>query len=372
MADNIGALGPGSPVFYRDITVGEVLGYDQPGLHGKIVVHVFVRAPYDKYVRDDSRFWNTSGVEVAIGAGGIRVQMESIQAVLSGGIAFATPPESRAEPPARPETQFELFKDATSASVATSKDRIELLSYFQGSVRGLGIGSTVEIDGIRVGSVTDMRLEYDAAGHDFRVRVRMAIEPDLLTFAQAPPSAGGVRQVLNDFVQRGMQAELQTSSYLTGTMVVALAVPQDARPGVIRLEDGAILMPGMVGGIGNIATSLSDITAKLDKIPFDHIGQSLNDTLGHVNQLVRKTDTGLSPVLQQLPTLEADLHQTLRRVSDMLGEKGYGEDSAFKHDMSRLMDQANDTLRSIRAVADFLERHPEALIRGRGGEGNSR
>ena len=142
-AGEIGSLGQGSPVFYRDISVGEVLGYDQPGLDGRITVHVFVRAPYDRYVRSDSRFWNASGVQVNLGGGGIKVQVESLQAVLSGGVAFSTPPESRSEPPAQQDAEFDLYKDHDSAVSATSKNRIkvlELLCRISARIGGRGAG----------------------------------------------------------------------------------------------------------------------------------------------------------------------------------------------------------------------------------------
>lgn len=389
-ADTIGSLGQGSPVFYRDIGVGEVLGYDQPGLDGKITVHVFVRAPYDKYVRADSRFWNASGVKVNFGGGGVKVRVESLQAVLSGGIAFATPPEARDEQPAKQDSSFTLYKDFDSALSATSHNRINLVSYFTGSVRGLDSGSAVEIDGMRIGSVTHMRLEYDAATGQFRVPVHMAIEPDKLAFVNNAQKQD-LHGVLDNFLRRGMQAELQTSSYLTGAMVVELTVPDNARPGAVRMDGNELVVPGQSGGVDGIITSFSSIAQKLDKIPFDEIGSNLNGTLASVHQLVagpdmrralrdlsdtlhsvrsltRKTDRGLEPVLKQLPQMEANLNRTLQHANELLGRQGYGGDSQFHRDVERLMNQANDTLRAVRSLADFLDRHPEALIRGRAGE----
>ena len=101
-ADRIGSISSGSPVFFRDIAAGEVLGYDVHPAERRedtfINVHVFIRSPYDHFVHDGTYFWNTSGVAVQLGAEGVRLQLESLQALLSGGIAFDTPPPPRDGP----------------------------------------------------------------------------------------------------------------------------------------------------------------------------------------------------------------------------------------------------------------------------------
>lgn len=90
------SLGSGSPVFFRDLTVGEVLGYTMPpGGEGPILLQVFVRKPYDHYLKSDSRFWNVSGIQVGFGPGGLKVHLQSLQALLSGGVAFGRPQNKR-------------------------------------------------------------------------------------------------------------------------------------------------------------------------------------------------------------------------------------------------------------------------------------
>jgi paraquat-inducible protein B len=92
----LGSISLGSPIFFRDLDVGTVLGWDLGDLANSVTIHAFVRAPFDQYVRDNSTFWNASGVSVKLGAGGIDVQMESLRALLLGGIAFDTPSGSKA------------------------------------------------------------------------------------------------------------------------------------------------------------------------------------------------------------------------------------------------------------------------------------
>jgi paraquat-inducible protein B len=376
-ADLISGLGQGSPIFYRDIKVGEVLGYDQPGLDGKITVHIFVRAPYDHYVRDDTRFWNASGVRVEAGAGGIQISLESLQAVLSGGVAFMTPPEARSEPPAKAEAEFPLFKDYNGAVAATSKDRILAVTYFESPISGLSEGSAVEINGMRVGSVVATKLEFDPDKADFRVAVHMALEPDSLAFGSSvtdPIRRDQMRAVLVAYLNRNPEAAMRTSSYLTGSMVMTLTLKDDPNATPPRMENGEIVLPSKTGGTDAIISSVTEIAAKLDKIPFDQIGSNLNHTLASVDRIVsnpemRTLGPHVTKTLDSVRTLAHNADQGLQPVLKQANTTldGYGKQSAFYANVGQLMDQANDTLRAVRALVSFLDRHPEALIQGRTG-----
>jgi paraquat-inducible protein B len=82
----------------------------------------------------------------------------------------------------------------------------------------------------------------------------------------------------------------------------------------------------------------------------------------------------LKETVQRFPQLSAELDQTIRRVNRMLVsvDSGYGQDSNIRRDLERLVAQANETARSVRELSDFLDRHPEALLRGRSGEPRGR
>ena len=101
---------------------------------------------------------------------------------------------------------------------------------------------------------------------------------------------------------------------------------------------------------------------------------ALSATLVDVQGLVKRTDAGLSPLMRRLPEVSNDLSQTLSRANHLVGsvDAGYGANSQFSRDLERLMSQLNDGVRSVRLLADFLDRHPEALIRGRTNAGADR
>lgn len=375
-AQRLGSLGPGAPVFYRDITVGEVLGYDIGDGTGPVTVQVFIRAPYDGFVRHGTHFWNASGLSVQIGGEGVHVEVASLQAVLSGGVAFDSPSRSKADAAeADAGTEFPLYNNFGEAQASGYSTKLSFVTYFESSVRGLARGAPVEFFGIQIGTVSNVALELDPARGSGRVRVLLEVQPERIMTEDAVKTDDTL-ETTRRLVQRGMRAQLQTASYLTGQRVVALDFVANARPADVAMEGDSIVLPSQGGGLDNILVAASDIAGKLDRLPLDQIGQNLNGALrsassamASVQELVRKTDAGLTPTLRRLPEITAGLQEAVAKAGRTVGsiETSYGNNSQFSRELERAMTQVGDTARSIRLLADFLDRHPEALVRGRAG-----
>ena len=109
---DLGSLGIGSPLYYRRLPVGQVVAYDLAPDGSSVQIRVFVSAPYDKYVVRDTRFYNASGVDVSLTANGLDVRTQSLAALLEGGIAFETPPATRARRRRRPRRSSRSFTTA--------------------------------------------------------------------------------------------------------------------------------------------------------------------------------------------------------------------------------------------------------------------
>jgi len=141
------------------------------------------------------------------------------------------------------------------------------------------------------------------------------------------------------------------------------------------------VLPSLGGGLDNILAAVSGISAKLDRLPIEQIASNLNVTLrsaagamGSIQELVRKTDAGLTPALKRLPEIAQALQEASVRAGRTFAsiEGSYGQSSQFSRELERAMTQVGDTARSIRILADYLDRHPEALVRGRGGVTDAR
>jgi paraquat-inducible protein B len=398
IADRIGSLSSGSPVFYRDITAGEVLSYEMPpmtsdeGSNHRIRLHVFIRSPYDQLVHEGSYFWNASGISVQLGAEGVRLQLESLQALLSGGIAFDTPTGKRAGPPSEAGAAFPLYADQAAAVAAGFRDRIAFLSYLRGSVRGLAVGAPVELFGIQVGSVTGVHLQLDPSGQYFQVAVAFQVQPERIFGLGNVPSEAPLATTRR-LVEQGMRMQLRSANLLTGQQYVSLDFFPGATPAEAQEQDGAIVMPTLPGGLEGITASVGQILQRVQALPLEEIGRHLNAalagldstvngpelkqslraltaTLAAVQELARQASAGAGPALERLPQIAQNLQTATDRAARLLGsaDTGYGANSQFRRELERLLDQVGDTARSVRLLADYLDQHPEALLRGRTGQ----
>ncbi len=362
---SIGSLGPGSPVFYRDIQVGEVLGYDFGDGLGPITVSVFVRDPFDKLIRSQSHFWKSSGVTAGLQGGGFHVEFQSLQAVVSGSITFDVPHDGQSAPPSPDNAVFPLYNSEEEAAAAGYQTQIPLVAYFQTSVVGLTVGSPVDVLGIQIGTVTDVKLIVDPFAGGARVRVAMALQPERVIPNGTFPKSLQIDQVLQTMVARGLRAEVDTLSYITGQKEISLAFVPNPAPGVIGHEGDAIVLPSQAGGLDNIIAATSDITTKLDKIPIEKIGKDLDKLL-----LTTNSTLGGPQMKQTLASLNGTLKAadaTLQTANTTLSglSRSYGADSDFANELEQVVNQANDTLKSVKALTDYLDRHPASLIFGR-------
>jgi len=370
-ADRLGSISAGSPVFFHDIMVGQVLSYDLGPDGSSVTVHTFVRRPYDDYVTDATHFWNASGVSINLGAGGLRLQLESLQAVISGGIAFDTQFGTTKPQPSPAGHTFPLYPDQTTANEAGYRQRIKLVTYIEGSVRGLVTGAPVELYGIQIGTVTGIRLDLSDNGESSRVVVEMEVQPERFE-DMSRTHVGDVLTAARALVKRGMRAQLRTASFITGQMLVAFDfVPNSSAPEPTEV-DGAIVLPSVPGGLDSLTSSVTRVASKLEQLPLDQIGREVTNTLRGLDNLVngrevRDTLASVATASKSLPGIGRAISAAADRGGKLVDsvDSGYGEGSQFRREVDRLLAQVSDTARSVRLLTDYLNEHPEALIRGR-------
>ncbi len=385
---SVGSISEGSPVFFRDVTVGEVLSYKIPPQgRGPISVLVFVKAPYDQFLRQDTRFWDVSGVTVDFNGGNLHFQIESLQALVSGGIAFGLPVRRRQKEDikAPPDEVFELYASKDAADTAGYKERFHLVSYLRSSVKGLDVGSAVVMFGVQVGNVTDIRLLIDHVTGDAQVRVAMEVQPERILSEPDLPHKS-IFATTQALVNRGLRAETDTSNLLTGSSMISLTFVPKVKPVAVAMEGDALVVPSQAGGLTGITDSLSTVADKLAALPIEQIGDNLNDLLAHADatvggpevkqslvelnhtlaslrRLTDNADHDLTPVLQRLPAIADDLQQTVGNANTALA--AYGGNSDFHNSLRQTLSQLSETARSIRSLVDYLNRHPSSLIFGR-------
>jgi paraquat-inducible protein B len=392
-ATRIGSLNLGSPIMFRDLEAGEILGWDVGEMARNITVHAFVRAPFDKYVHDNSHFWNASGATVQLGANGLQFQVESLRAVVLGGIAFDTPDDPKVTVESAANREFTLFPNKEAADASVYQRSVPFVANFSSSVSGLSPGSAVMLRGLKIGEVSAVSLVYDRTIDNVVAPVHFTLEPGRIAMLDLPTD-GNLDARMRDLIRRGLRVKLESGNLLTGQKQLAMDIFPGAGAAELRKDGADYVVPVLSGGADDVATAATNLVNRLNSIPFETIGQNLNQTLAGVNglvndkqlgasiaalratlastqELVNNLNHGVSPMAKRLPAISAGLEDAVTRTNKLIGsvETGYGGDSRFSRDVDRLMLQLSDASRSVRVLADLLSRHPEALIRGRTDQG---
>ena len=374
-ADNLGSVGYATPVYFRRLQVGEVTAYELDKSGTGVTISIFVHAPYDRFVTTETRFWQASGIDVALDATGIRVRTQSVASILLGGVAFGTPPYAPPAEPATVHSAFKLSANRVDAFTKATTKTIRWVLLFQESVRGLQVGAPVDFRGITVGEVVRIGIDYDAAKAQIDIPVEIHYFPDRMRSRSrekiALLSPEERRMVLDRWVARGFRGQLRTGNLLTGQKYIAFDFFPDAPKTEVNWNKAIPEVPTLPGGLEELQLTLTRIAAKLDKLPYEDIAndlrkalQSLDKTLKGVDQLVESLNTEVAPELKA--SLE-DARRTLSAAEKTLSsiDRTVAPDSAVVVEAREALREINRAAAALRTLADYLERHPEALIRGK-------
>lgn len=375
-APELGSLSRGSPISYHGVSVGEVEGYTLAPDGRSVSVTAFIRAPYDKLVHPETRFWNAGGVDVTVGAQGVRLRASSWQQLVGGGIAFETPAAALAGTPSSQGSNFRLFDNEAAAMREPHGEQIVYVAGFSGNLRGVDVGTAVELEGVPVGTVRDVKLSYERGKKALTTLVTIAIDPDRVEILNMPAADGAspketAQRRIETLVASGLRAQVMTANFLTGFQIVTLDMVDDAPAARIEHVDGYVKIPTSASSdISETLRSLRNVLQNIDRATsgpqLGHAIQSLDSALTHLDQLTTEVQPDLGALLKSLRETSESANTALKAVRDVMGG-GQGGDAAAS-DVSATMRELSDAARSIRGLADYLERHPESLIRGRRGE----
>jgi paraquat-inducible protein B len=362
--DDLGSLDIGSPVYYRRIEVGQVVSYQLANSGKGVDVKIFVNSPNDKYVTTDSRFWNASGVDVTLGANGLKVNTESVSSILAGGIAFVEPKYSPDAKPAPEHAEYTLFGDQETALAPPDGQPRYIRMRFDQPLRGLAVNAPVEFLGVNVGKVVSMDLDYDEQRQYFPTLVGAVIYPDRLGKAHEKllKEFGGEddarsAQLIAAFVKQGLRAQARSGNLLTGQLYISLDFVSKAKPVAFDASARPLEIPTVPGSLDKLQEQLQAVVEKISKLPIDAIANNLNASLGEMQKTLKQVNGDVLP--QMRDTLE-QTKKTLASAND-----SFSEDSPQRLQLGQAMEEVQRTARSVRVLTDFLGRHPEALIRGR-------
>jgi paraquat-inducible protein B len=299
-AERLGSLDIGSPVYYRQIQVGEVTGYTLNPDNQKVDVDAFIFAPYHDKIRTNSKFWNASGFELDISTLGVTARLESLTSLLIGGIAFETNFKEVGYP-LTGKAAFKLYDGFKLAHQDTAADNKLLYTlYFDDTLHGLVEGADVKYQGIKMGQVEKISLSQNHVNESIRTKVKIAIYVDRLSTSGARLEAESLLQAL---VEKGVRAQLTTSSIVTGAQFIAL------------VRDSSLKSYQTLGRLdGGYEVIFPNIAAKSSLLNFDPSGvtKELNKAISSANNLLVSSDTknilkNLASTMSSIDTITAEL-----------------------------------------------------------------
>lgn len=363
---DLGSLDIGSPVYYRKIPVGQVVAYALDADGKGVNIEIFVHAPNDAYVTENTRFWNASGIDVNVGANGFAVKTESLSALLVGGIAFRAPEYSPNDQVAAEDNAFDLFEDEHTA-LAPPNGKAQYLSLrFDQALRGLKVDAPVEFLGIEIGRVVAVNLDFDVKNRSFPVNVGIVIYPQRLGKAHLkllealkhdPNDEAASVRLIGSFIENGLRAQARNGNLLTGQLYIALDFYPKAEKVAFDPTARPVVIPTIPGSLEQLQEKLENMVNKINQLPIERIAGNLDSNLVELRKGLAQFNAKTLPGVQ---TTLSDVSKTLQSASSTLAE-----DSPQREQLSQTLDELGRMSRSLRELSDYMGRHPESLIRGR-------
>lgn len=366
-SEDLGSLDVGSPLYYRRIQVGQVLSYDLDQNGRGVTFKVFIAEPYNKYVKTNTRFWHASGIDLSMDANGLKLNTQSLVSIVLGGIAFQTLDEEAPDAPADPNVAFTLFGSRDEAMKQRDSISANYAMLFRESVRGLSVGAPVDFRGVVVGEVSDIHVELDNRSKEVNMLVEARVYPERMLSRYAKSRSNwraGSRHNIDELVNSGLRAQLKSGNMVTGQLFISLDFFPNAPKAKINWAASPPLFPTTPSSLVEIQATLTRVMGKLEKLPLDEVVgelrqavQSLDATLQSSNSAVKRINSDV------VPELKLTMEEARKALN--AAEKVMADEAPLQQDLRETLRELARTAQSLRMLTEYLERHPESLIRGK-------
>ncbi len=365
MTEDLGTLEQGSLVIYHGVKVGEILGYQLSTDNPPVAVQIFINDPYTNLIHNGTRFWNASGVEVSVGAQGLKVAARSLKTIFLGGVMFDVPTKAVAGPPANAGDKFQLYADQRHAEDSVYTTKVHYLLKPPGSIAGVDPGDDVTMFGEKIGYIEEAHVEFNSASGKAESQIQIAIEPERLTFGDIdvhnPNIAAQTTTLFDNLAAQKLRAELISSNLLTGQKQVDFTFVEDAAPAKVlqgaKYPEFPVAPPDDLNAVVRSAKkALNSADALISSPDMKHSIHELDKSLTNIDSITHKTDEQIGPLLTQLRSFANSADGMLKNA---------GSSSSSGGDLPGTLRELRDAARSVRVLADYLENHPESLLQGK-------
>ncbi len=361
----------GAPIFFRGTKVGRVISreLDPNGLF--VTTTAFVAAPHDIRVTTTTRFWDAGGVNVEVSSDGVSIDSPSLTSMLVGGISFDVPEGDPQGEQAEENAEFTLFENRKKSKEKTFAIEPRFVLYFKGAIGHLKTGSPVSFNGFVIGEVDTVKLIFDRASQRFSAPVVIKLQPGRIEVINSPTMP--MEERMEMLVKRGLRGKLVTKNLLTGALAVSLEFHAKAKPPIPTPNAPFPEIPTIGGSLDEITASVAGLLSRIEKVPIEAMARdaaramkSLDSLLSQAERTVADLDrTVATDLAKTLKTAEKTLRSVDKTMASADKTLRNVDASGISSELRKLLVELTQTARSLRLMADYVEQHPEALLRGK-------
>ena len=373
----------GSGVYYHGALVGRVTRVELNDPQ-KLRLVIFVNAPFDRLVHAGSLFFNANAADVQLSAGHLSANIGPGSSVITGGIEFDTPLAAASQPQSPAHTTFGFFPNEFQASDQPRGPQLSYRAVFHGAAQRPQVDAPVWLSGERVGRVLASQIILPKGATTTTTEVTLEIEPQSLGLPIDGDVRASTNAALQGLIRGGYRMQMGQYPPLVGTATLIFAKSAAGPGGVSSVALPDIPTAGSTG-VDELTSKVNVILDKVNAVPIEAIGQDVRQITSHVAQLVsspeladslHKLDGTLTSVDQitrevkpQVAPLVAKLNQTADQLQGLVTNAnavlGGGPNAMQDANLPAALGQVTEAARSIRSLADYLDRHPEALVKGK-------
>lgn len=299
-SEEIKSVSVGAPVYHRGVKVGLIKSVELSQDGNSVLISAFVHEPYDKFINTGSRFWNASGIDVELNTSGFNVNIASVASLIQGGVAFSTSFSGGEQ--VTDSTVFDLYPRRLEAedSLLTDNHRatVHVVSLFDGSVKGLRVGSNVEYHGLKVGTVKSISAIENITGsgaNALRLSVKYSIEPTRLGLAKFTGTDQTLEFLNNAIVDKGLRSRLVSKSILGG-LTVELFEAEDAEPASLDLNSNTFpVLPSVPTSPETLKIAAESMLRRVSNLPIEEVVDRVRRVLEGIDDVVSSEDTQKIP-----------------------------------------------------------------------------
>ena len=230
--------------------------------------------------------------------------------------------------------------------------------YFEESVRGLNVGAPVLLRGIPVGKITDINLEIDAKSGEIHIPVVVEVEPDRIVVVNKQANLS-TQDNIERLMANGLRAQLQTGSLLTGQLYIGLDLFPQSKIITHKNKTGYPEFPTVPGSFNKIIQSTQAFMDKISKLPLEAISTEINNTLVSLQSSSKAATKTLDATTGTMGHVDKTMDSAQKVLSTL--EPG----STTQYELNQLLKELTQATISVRQLSDYLEEHPDSLIRGK-------